>query len=132
MTYSGRCQCGAIEFQLEGEPGLVSLCHCTDCRRSSGAPVMGWAEFAEDKFSVSKGTPKTVNSSGAAMRSFCPECGTGLTYRNQEVVPDLVEVALGHIAGSEKLVPSMQIVTAERLGWMEQRQTRPGHAGFPE
>ncbi len=93
---------------------------------------MGWAEFAEDKFSVSKGTPKTVNSSGAAMRSFCPECGTGLTYRNQEVLPDLVEVALGTIDGSEKLAPSMQIVTAERLSWMEQLQTIPGHAGFPE
>lgn len=132
MSYSGRCQCGAIAFELVGEPKLVSLCHCTDCRRSSGAPVMGWAEYAEDKYAVTKGTPKSINSSGTAMRSFCRDCGTGLTYRNQEILPDVVEVALGTIDDADKLTPSMQIVTAERLGWMAHLQDIPGHEGFPE
>ena len=47
MTYSGQCQCGAIRYQLSGEPKVVALCHCSDCRRSAGAPVVAWAMFPE-------------------------------------------------------------------------------------
>ncbi len=132
MTYSGRCQCGAIHYQLGGEPKQVSLCHCADCRRSSGAPVMAWAEYAEDDVTLSQGAPKSINSSGAAMRSFCPDCGTGLFYRNQELLPGLVEVQLATFDDAGKLAPTMQIVTAERLGWMQRIHEIPAHEGFPE
>jgi hypothetical protein len=30
------------------------------------------------------GRPRTINS-GSAMRSFCPECGSGLFYRNEDI-----------------------------------------------
>jgi hypothetical protein len=93
---------------------------------------MAWAEFAEDNLTVSKGTPKTVNSSGAAMRTFCPNCGTKLFYRNQEVLPNLVEVTLATFDPDGKLTPTMQIVTAERLGWMRHINEFPAHEGFPE
>lgn len=33
MSYSGQCQCGAIRFDLNAEPGSVALCRCRDCRR---------------------------------------------------------------------------------------------------
>ena len=132
MNHSGRCQCGAVQFQLTGEPRLVSLCHCKDCRRSSGAPVMAWAEFTEDSLVASQGTPKTINSSGAAMRSFCPDCGTTLFYRNQEILPNIVEVSLASFDPDGTLTPTMQIVTAERLGWMRQINAFPAHEGFPE
>ena len=122
MTYSGRCQCGAICYQLAGEPKQVSLCHCADCRRSSGAPVMAWAEYAEDDVTLSQGAPKTINSSDAAMRSFCPDCGTGLFYRNQELLPGLVEVQLATLDDAGKLAalrsvspPCPHVAVARRI-----------------
>lgn len=89
---TGHCLCGAIQYQLSGKPISVALCHCQDCRRSAGAPVVSWAMFAESSLLVLKGQPKTINSSGAAMRSFCADCGSGLFYRNAEHLPGILDV----------------------------------------
>jgi len=51
---------------------------------------MAWAEFPEASLTVLQGAPKTLNSSGTAMRSFCGncgDCGTGLFYRNAGILP---------------------------------------------
>jgi len=94
--------------------------------------MMAWAEYAEGDLTVSRGAPKTFNSSGASMRSFCPDCGTGLFYRNDEILPGLVEVQLATFDDAGTLTPSMQIVTAERVSWMGHINEIPAHEGFPE
>lgn len=93
---------------------------------------MAWTEFGEDSLVASQGLPKTINSSGATMRSFCPDCGTTLFYRNQEILPNIAEVALASFDPDGTLTPTMQIVTAERVGWMRHVNELPAHEGFPE
>lgn len=132
MTFVGGCQCRAVRFELTGEPKAVTLCHCVDCRRSAGAPVMAWAEYDEAALNVTQGSPKAFNSSGAAMRSFCPDCGTGLFYRNSEILPGLVEVQLATLDEPNSLAPTMQIQTAERLGWVSHIHELPAFERFPE
>lgn len=131
MAHVGQCGCGAIRFELEGEPAAVSLCHCNDCRRAAGAPVMAWAEYPENALKITSGTPKTRKSSGAARRSFCPDCGTGLFYRNNDILPGLVEVQLATLGDADTLAPSMQIQTAERLHWMRGLEDIQAFERFP-
>lgn len=131
MAHAGRCGCGGIQFELDGDPGAVSICHCSDCRRAAGAPFMAWAEYPDAALKVTHGTPKTRNSSGTAMRSFCPECGTGLFYRNSALLPGLVEVQLATLDDAATLQPSMQIQAAERLDWMADLATIPSFERFP-
>lgn len=130
-TFSGGCHCGAVRFELSGAPKDVSLCHCVDCRRNSGAPVMAWAGFPEECVKVTKGEPKVFNSSGATHRSFCPNCGTGLFYRNAEYLPGLVEVQLSTLDNADALSPTAQIQVAERLSWMKTAHALPEHQKFP-
>lgn len=118
MSHVGRCHCGAIHYELSGRANSVSICHCTDCQRSAGAPMIVWAEFPESSVRVTKGTPKVFNSSGAAMRSFCPECGSGLFYRNAEVLPGVVEVQASTLEDPTALPPTFQIQTAEQQPWV--------------
>jgi len=132
MPHAGQCHCGAIHDELAAEPKDVSLCHCTDCRRSSGAPVVAWAGFAEGDLTVIRGTPKTINSSGAAMRSFCADCGTGLFYRNAEILPDIVEVQVATLDDPEALPPTVHIQTAEQISWMKTAHELPRIDRFPE
>src|SRR5687767_12371984 len=33
----GGCLCGAVRYEAAGQPYNITHCHCTDCRRSSGA-----------------------------------------------------------------------------------------------
>ncbi len=131
MTYTGQCLCGAIRYQLEGEPKTSALCHCSDCRRSAGAPVVAWSMFPESALSILKGEPKTINSSGTAMRSFCPDCGSGLFYRNAVVLPGIVDVQTATLDNPELLPPAVQIQVAERITWMNHMHELPAFERFP-
>lgn len=131
MERSGGCHCGAIRYQVSGEPQHVALCHCSDCRRSAGAPVVSWAAFAEGELELTQGTPITFNSSGAAMRSFCGTCGTGLFYRNADVLPGIVDIQSTTLDDAEALLPGAHIQAAERLHWMDGLEALPKFDRFP-
>src|ERR1700730_8733194 len=34
---TGRCACGAVEYECDGEPVAMLNCHCRDCQRASGS-----------------------------------------------------------------------------------------------
>lgn len=131
MTHQGGCHCGAVRYEVAGEPQHVALCHCSDCRKSSGAPMVAWAAFTEDQFKLIEGEPVTFNSSGSAMRSFCPKCGSRLYYRNAEFLPGIVDIQSATLDNPEALPPGAHIQTAERLGWMETAHSLPAFERFP-
>lgn len=131
MTHTGHCHCGAIQYQVSGEPKVVALCHCTDCQRSAGAPMVAWAMFQEQDLQVTRGTPKTINSSGTAMRSFCADCGNGLFYRNEAHIPGTVDVQTATLDNPNALPPSAHIQTAERLHWMQNLDALHSFERFP-
>lgn len=131
MNYLGQCLCGAVKYEISGSPISVALCHCKDCRRSAGAPAVSWAMFPEASLVVTNGQPKTINSSGAAMRSFCAECGSGLFYRNAENLPGIVDVQTSTLNDPDALPPKLQIQVAERLRWMRHVHELPEVDRFP-
>jgi len=45
MGLTGGCHCGAIRYRTEGKPLHHALCHCRDCRRHAGAPMVGWTMY---------------------------------------------------------------------------------------
>lgn len=131
MIHSGSCHCGAIRYELAGDPQVVAVCHCSDCRRSAGAPFVTWAMYSESALSIHAGTPKTINSSGTAFRSFCPDCGTGLFYRNEAILPGTVDIQAATLDDANALPPTIQIQTAERLAWVAHMSTLPEYERFP-
>ena len=131
-TLAGGCHCGAVRFELAGMPNAVALCNCVDCRRNAGAPVMAWAGFSESNLKMTKGEPKIFKSSGATRRGFCADCGTGLFYRNADILPGIVEVQLSTLDDPDAVRPTVQIQVAERLGWMKTAHQLPEIQRFPE
>ena len=127
----GGCHCGAIRYRASGEPRHVALCHCTDCRKSSGAPMVSWAAFAEEDVEVTSGDPRTINSSGTSMRSFCPDCGTGLFFRNAAVLPGLVDIQSATLDDADAIPPQVHIQTMERLAWVPHLSALPEFERYP-
>lgn len=93
--------------------------------------MVSWAMFPETALSLTKGQPKTINSSGTAMRSFCAECGSGLFYRNAAVLPGIVDVQSATLDEPDLLPPSLQVQTAERLHWISTINQLPEFERFP-
>ena len=131
MTLQGGCHCGAVRYEISGEVRHVALCHCSDCRKSAGAPMVSWAAVSEDQFTVTKGEITTINSSGKTMRGFCAKCGTGISYRNEEFLPGIVDIQSVTLDDPDSLVPTAHIQTTERLSWMEKVHEIPAFERFP-
>lgn len=129
--HQGGCHCGAVRYEVSGEPQHVALCHCVDCRKSAGAPMVAWAAFAEDEFSLLQGELSTFNSSGTAMRSFCPKCGTGIAYRNAKYLPGIVDIQSATLDDPDALPAGAHIQTAERIGWMSEAHSLPEFERYP-
>lgn len=132
MELTGGCQCGALRYRVTGEPLRSALCHCTDCRKSVGAPMVGWAAFAEEDFAIEQGQATTHNSSGASLRSFCPSCGTGVYFRNAEMLPGIVDIQTATLDDPDAVPPTVQIQVAERIGWMETAHALPAFSRWPD
>jgi hypothetical protein len=130
MTVNGRCHCGAISYQASGEPAYEALCHCGDCRRHAGAPMVGWAAYPATAVTVA-GTPRVYHSSEHGRRHFCGECGTGLFYSNQALLPGLLDIQSCTFDDPAARPPHIHVQTAERLGWMDDLDAMPKFERFP-
>ncbi len=131
MKRAGGCHCGAIRYEAVGEPRAHTLCHCTDCRRHAGAPMVGWCMFAADEVKTLRGTPKIYASSEHGRRHFCPDCGTGLFYVNEVALPGIIDVQSATFDEPNAMPARAHIQIAERIGWMETAHELPAFDRFP-
>ncbi|RZK03236.1 MAG: GFA family protein [Novosphingobium sp.] len=130
MQAKGRCHCGAISYAVGGEPVYHALCHCSDCRRATGAPGVSWALFAREAVTIA-GEPKAYASSEQARRHFCGDCGTSLFYTNESVFPGQIDVQSATLDDPGVLPLQCHIQTAERIVWMEHPQDLPQFERYP-
>ncbi len=78
---TGRCDCGNVTFTLLEVRDSVTVCHCRQCRRTSGHL---WAATNSpfDSLTFTKDVGLTwYASSDFAKRGFCRSCGSSLFYR---------------------------------------------------
>lgn len=127
----GQCHCGTIRYQVMGEPLHHALCHCQDCRRHAGAPMVGWAMFPEKAVKFLRGTPKIYQSSEHGRRHFCADCGTGLFYSNATMLPGMIDIQSATLDDPNAMPPGAHIQTAERLTWMRDIGTLPEFERYP-
>lgn len=131
MTIPGGCRCGAIRYELTEAPERVSLCHCRDCQRSAGAPMVSWAVLPAGNLRITRGVPVTFNSSGDSFRRFCGACGTGLFYVNETFLPGLVDVQSITLDDPSAFPPGVQVQTAEQQDFTPHIHTLPAFRRYP-
>lgn len=115
LPITGGCLCGAVRFASQGPVRAATLCHCSSCRRSAGAPSVAWVVLPAEGF-VFAGEPARYASSEGVERTFCRTCGTSLTYRHYGRL-DAIDVTTASLDEPEAFPPTKEIYTAERLAW---------------
>lgn len=129
-TASGQCHCGAIRYTMPTAVEHHALCHCKDCRRHAGAPMVGWGLVSRADLQMT-GEPKIYASSGNGRRHFCGDCGTGLFYTNEEIFPGQIDVQTATLDDPDLIPAQVQIQTAERIGWMNNLGAIPAFDRYP-
>jgi hypothetical protein len=123
---AGGCFCGAIRYEIRGEPLVVSHCHCTMCRRVAGAPVVTWATYARDAVRVVAGSPVELRSSPPVTRTFCGACGTPLTFATT-AEPGSIDVTVASMDRPEDVPPRDHIWADDALSWLVLDDDLPRH-----
>ena len=131
MAITGGCHCGAIRYEVEGAALTHALCHCVDCRRHAGAPMVGWTMYPAAALKVVKGAPKVYQSSAHGRRHFCGDCGTGVFYANAEVLPGIVDVQSATYDDPDAVPAQAHIQVADRIHWMERAHELPVFERYP-
>jgi hypothetical protein len=114
---TGGCFCGYVRYEVSGTPFDQTNCHCSMCRRASGAPFLTWFSVKRSEFRIVSGSPVRFRSSAVATRSFCPRCGTQLTFEMAQA-PDNIDITTCSLDDPEAVPPREHIWTSSRLSWM--------------
>lgn len=124
----GGCFCGFVRYRCDGAPSHETICHCGICRRASGAPFVAWFTVPVSQCTFTAGAPSSFDSSEHGTRTFCPRCGTPLTFRSAHA-PGEIDVTTCSLDDPESLPPKDHTHTATRLSWVALDDDLPEFAG---
>jgi hypothetical protein len=127
LMLRGGCMCGQYRYEIKGDTRCETLCHCSMCRHSAGAPAVAWLTVARSNFSVLTGSLTCYRSSGEAWRSFCPRCGTQVLFESDKS-PDELDVTLGSLDDANARPPRDHTRTATRVTWWGELDNLPEFA----
>lgn len=117
-SLEGGCLCGRIRYR-GAKPTLRGvICHCSMCRKHSGAPILAFVHFSAASFRWIKGEPTWYRSSPHAERGFCPNCGSTVGMR-EEVLADRVQICVGSLDSPDEVAIDDHVWVSQRIGWFD-------------
>jgi len=126
----GGCFCGRIRYEAAGAPFHETSCHCSICRRTTGAPFVAWFSVPRSSFRM-HGEPARFSSTAKGTRTFCPQCGAQLTFEHADH-PGEIDVTTCSLDDPNALPPRDHTRTSGKLSWIklcdglpEYRESRP-------
>jgi hypothetical protein len=123
----GHCLCGFVQYEANGECFNQTSCHCSICRRASGAPFVAWFSVRSAAFRVLSGQPASFRSSAHGTRTFCPRCGTALTFQSSHF-PDEIDVTICSLDDPALISPKDHTWFSAKLSWLRLADELPAFA----
>ena len=126
----GSCLCGAVSYQVSGPFAEIGHCHCSMCRKSSGAAFVTWGLFDPGQFRWTSGESglRAYDSSPGRQRLSCAGCGSLLAGAHEGAVG---EVALGSLDDDPGARPTVHIFVGSRACWHDITDDLPRFERWP-
>ncbi|MCF7804763.1 MAG: GFA family protein [Candidatus Marinimicrobia bacterium] len=115
---TGGCYCGKIQYEFTAEPRINANCHCNNCRRAIGAQSVAWTIVDKSSFKWTKVEPIRYKTDTEAHRTFCPDCGSSLTYEGVDRTNE-IDITTGSLDNPEDFPPTKDAYLKYRLPWVE-------------
>ena len=126
MTIGGSCLCGGVRYAIDGSLGTVVNCHCSMCRKATGAAFRTRASVPAKAFCWLSGQElvSRYESSAGEQRTFCRVCGSTLPtfFRDR---PNEIGVPLGTLDDDPKVRPSAHVFVGSKAPWWEITDSLP-------
>jgi len=119
-TRRAACNCGQLHLTIEDEPSRISMCHCLECQRRTGAVVSNQARFRREQVTFA-GTAteytRSADSGNSLTFRFCPVCDSTV-YWTGTGFPGYVNVAIGNFADPNFPAPTIAVWEESRHPWV--------------
>jgi hypothetical protein len=119
---AGGCLCGGVRFEIERAVGPFELCHCTRCRKASGAAFAAMIGVRTADFRLLQGADLIVRYEAPIIEcpppyraSFCRRCGSPVP--DPDPGADWFEVPAGLLEGDPELRPDKHIFVEHQAPW---------------
>lgn len=126
---NGTCLCGDITWAINGPVNMLVDCHCTMCRKSSGATFSTFALSAADDLEWTAGQDRVVSyhSSDHAERARCPRCASLVP----SIAGDMAVIPAGSLDASLGHDLDCHIFVADKAPWHEITDKAPQFDAYP-
>ena len=122
----GSCLCGGVRFEID-EVLALTHCHCSNCRKVTGAAFGTWAHVRKSKFRLVAGEDLIANheATPGGQRKFCRNCGSPAP--GQAPYLPTVSIAAGLLDNDPMVRPSLHTFASSKAPWWEIHDDLPQH-----
>jgi len=114
LRVDARCLCGNVRYRVEGDSFGFIYCHCSRCRKHSGAIVKPFAIFQGGRVTWLSGRDTVQTFQGdITVRGFCPRCGAG----TPPAVDEVNAVACGSVLELPPPIATWHLFTSTKMPW---------------
>ena len=123
---TGSCLCGGIKYEIDGELGAVTNCHCSLCRKMSGSAFASGSTIPASSFRYIAGEDllKQWESSPGYFREFCSRCGSPILKRKSKD-PDNLRLRVGTLDSDPGIKISKHTHVSSKAPWVEIKDGLP-------
>lgn len=113
---AGRCFCGAVDYVVENAFLYAANCHCSNCRRTTGAAFKPFAGIERGKLVVTAGADNLlIFGDESGNDTHCRACGS-LLYSVVRAGA-FVHVAMGTLVDDPAIRPNKHIFVGSKAQW---------------
>jgi hypothetical protein len=115
---SGSCLCGAVRFQITAPFLRANFCHCSRCRKHSGAGGLAQGRVPREAFKLLAGGEliEIHRPPGGMAKAFCRRCGSSLFGGTWPDGPE-VSVRLGSLDADPGIRPQYHSFVTSKAAW---------------
>jgi hypothetical protein len=126
----GTCLCGVVRYRVADEYSYSLICHCSQCRRATGAGAKPFAGIEREKLQVIQGADSTLKFGGDLAHDVrCSVCGSLLFSVVRK--GRFVHVTLGSLVDEPSIRPSAHIHVGSKAAWEPILDDLPQHRELP-
>jgi len=115
----GSCLCGGVRFEITQPFLRANLCHCSRCRKHSGAAASAQGRVPQEAFTLISGH-KLIEvyrpPEGGMAKAFCRTCGSSLFGGDWPDGPE-VSIRLGSLDDDPHIGPQFHTFVASKAPW---------------
>lgn len=133
-TFEGGCLCGRVQYEVNGPFKAFHICHCSQCRRSTGSAHASNIFTTEDNIKWLSGEDQVrrydPEEPGVISKAFCTHCGSLVPYLSAK--SGLLIIPAGGLRDDPGIKPQDNIFWKDRADWYDTVATAPRFDGFPK